>query len=119
MREIFKRPRVDPFGTAPPSSSIGTTSGEASVDPVGGGAAAIPPPPTLDDFDICCTLETIMTVQAAHGQILVDMLDEQIWRIFDVLLCHLLLMMDSDCPLAFHHKKGGVLLDTCRVFFCS
>ena len=76
MRESFKRPRVDPFGTAPPSSSIGTTSGEASVDPVGGGATAIPPPPTLDDFDICRTLETIMTVQAAHDQILVDMLDE-------------------------------------------
>ena len=39
-------------------------------------AAAIPPPSTLNDFDIRHTLETVMTIQAAHGQILVDMLDE-------------------------------------------
>ena len=76
MRESFKCPRVDPFGTAPPSSSTGTTSGEVSADPVGGGGATVPPPPTSDDFDIRRTLETIMTVQAAHDQILVDVLDE-------------------------------------------
>ena len=76
MRESFKRPRVDPFGTAPPSSSIGTTSGEASVDPVGVAAAVGPLPPTSDVFDIRRTLETVMTVQVAHGQILVDVLDE-------------------------------------------
>ena len=74
MRESSKRPRVDPSGTAPPPPfSIGTTSGEASADPVG---AVVPPPSTLDDFDIRCTLETVMTVQVTHGQILVDMLDE-------------------------------------------
>ena len=39
-------------------------------------AAAIPPPSTLNDFDIRHTLETVMTIQAAHGQILVDVLDE-------------------------------------------
>ena len=33
---------------------------------------------------------------------------EQIWHGFKVLHRHLLLMMDFDCPLAFHHKKGGV-----------
>ena len=76
MRESFKCPRVDPSGTAPPPSSTGTTSGEASVDPVGATVAAVPPPPTSDDFDICRTLETVMTVQVAHGQILVDVLDE-------------------------------------------
>ena len=31
---------------------------------------------------------------------------EQIWHGFGVLHCHLLLMMDFDCPLAFRHKKG-------------
>ena len=47
-----------------------------SANPVDATAAAIPPPSTLNDFDICHTLETVMTIQAAHGQILVDMLDE-------------------------------------------
>ena len=77
MRESSKRPQVKPSGTAPPPPfSTGTTSGEASVDPVGAAVGAVPPSSTLDDFDIRRTLETIMTVQAAHGQLLVDMLDE-------------------------------------------
>ena len=75
IRGSSKHPRVEPSGTAPPPFSIGTTSGEASADPIGD-AVVVPPPSTLDDFDIRHTLETIMTVQAAHGQILVDMLDE-------------------------------------------
>ena len=63
MRESSKRPRVEPSGTAPPPpSSTGTTSGEASADPIGGAAAAVPPPSPSDDFDIRCTLETVMTV---------------------------------------------------------
>ena len=77
MRESSKRPRVEPSGTAPPPPFFtGTTFGEASDDPVGGGGAAVPPPFTSDDFDIRRTLETVMTVQVAHGQLLVDMLDE-------------------------------------------
>ena len=76
MRESSKHPRVEPSNTAPPPSSTGTTSGEASADPVGGGVAVVPPPFTLDDFDIRCTLETVMTVQVTHGQILLDVLDE-------------------------------------------
>ena len=66
MRESTKRPRVDHSSTAPPPSSTGTTSSEASANPIGGGATAVPPPPTLDDFDIHHTLETVMTIQAAH-----------------------------------------------------
>ena len=76
MKESSKRPRVEPFGTAPFPSFTGTTSGEAFANPVGAGAADVPPPSTSDDFDIHRTLETVMTVQAAHGQFLVDMLDE-------------------------------------------
>ena len=72
MRESSKSLRVEPSGTRPPPSSTGTTSGEASTNPVG----AVPPPSTLDDFDICRTLETVITAQAVHGQILVDMFDE-------------------------------------------
>ena len=77
MRPSSKCPRVEPSGTAPPpSSATGTTSSEASADPVDAAAAAVPPPSTSDEFDIRRTLETVMTVQVAHGQILVDMLDE-------------------------------------------
>ena len=78
LRPSFKRQRVDPSDTAPPPlSAIRTTSGEASADPADAVvAAAVPPPSTSNDFDIRRTLETVMTVQAAHGQLLVDMLDE-------------------------------------------
>ena len=77
MRPSSKRPRVKPSGTVPPPpSATGTTSGEASTDPVDDAAAVVPPPSASDVFDIQRTLETVMTVQAAHGQLLVDMLDE-------------------------------------------
>ena len=74
MRASSKRHRVESSGVAPPpSSSTGDTSAEASVDPA---AAAVPPPSTSDDSDIRYMLETVMIVQAAHGQLLVDMLNE-------------------------------------------
>ena len=77
MRESSKRPKLDPSGAAaPPPSSTGTTSGEASADPIGVAATAIPSPSTLDDFDIRRTLEIVITDQVAHGQLSVDMLDE-------------------------------------------
>ena len=76
MRKSSKRPRVEPSETTPPPSSTGTTSGEVSTDPVGVGVADVPPPSTSNEFDIRRMLETVMTVQAAHGQLLVDMLDE-------------------------------------------
>ena len=52
---------------------------------------------------------------------------EQIWHGFSVLHCHLLLMMDFDCPLAFRHKNGEYVLVFAlvlvfvfrgRVYFC-
>ena len=65
MRASSKRPRVESSDVAPsPSSSTGDTSTEASVDP-----AAVPPPSTSDDSDIRRMLETIMTIQATHGQL--------------------------------------------------
>ena len=73
MRASSKRPRVESYSVAPsPPSSTGDTFAEASVDPT----AAVPPPSTSDDSDIHRMLETVITVQAAHGQLLVDMLDE-------------------------------------------
>ena len=58
----------------PPPSSTGTDTAEAS-----GATAAdadVPPPTTSDDSDIRCMLDHVLTVQAAHKQILVDVLDE-------------------------------------------
>ena len=71
--------RVDPSGprsassgdVPPPPSSTGATATETS-----GAAADIPPPTTSDDSEIRCTLDHVLTVQAAQGQILVDILDE-------------------------------------------
>ena len=69
------RPRGVSSGVVPPPpSSTGANTVEAS------GAAAVdgdvPPPITSDDSDIRRTLDHVLTVQAAHGQILVDVLDE-------------------------------------------
>ena len=72
MRASSKHPRVEPSGVAPPPpTSRGDIMAEASVD-----LAAVPPPSTSDNSNIRRMLETVMTVQAAHGQLLVDMLNE-------------------------------------------
>ena len=78
MRASSKRPKVVPSGvTPPPPSSTGDTMAGEPVDNAADAIAAdVPPPPISDDSDIRCMLQTVITVQAAHGQILVDMLDE-------------------------------------------
>ena len=69
------RPRGASSGVVPPlPSSTDTDTVEASD-----GAVAdddVSPPTTLDDSNIRRTLDHVLTVQAAHGQILVDVLDE-------------------------------------------
>ena len=75
MRASSKRPRVKSSGvTPPPPSSIGDATAKESIDPAA--AIAVPPPSTSDDSDIRHMLETVMTIQAAHSQFLVDMLNE-------------------------------------------
>ena len=72
--------RVDPSGprdassgdVPPPPFSTGVDAAETS----GAAAVDVPPPTTLDDSDIRRTLDHVLTVQAAQGQILVDVLDE-------------------------------------------
>ena len=54
-----------------PPSSTGVDAAETS-----GAAADVPPPTTSDDSDIRRMLDHVWTVQAAQGQILVDVLDE-------------------------------------------
>ena len=57
----------------PPPSSSGDSVANAFIDPT---VAVDPPPSTLDVASIHRTLDTVMTVQAAHGQLLVDVLTE-------------------------------------------
>ena len=82
LRQRAAHLRVDPsrsrgasFGAVPlPPSSTGADAAEMS-----GAAAAdanVPPPTTSDDSNIRRTLDHVLTVQATHGQILVDVLDE-------------------------------------------
>ena len=55
----------------PPPSSTGaveTSSAAAATD--------VPPPTTSDDSDIRRTLDHVLTIQVAQGQVLVDILDE-------------------------------------------
>ena len=74
MRVGSKHLRDEPSDIVPPPpTSTSDTSAEASVDPA---TVTVPPPFTLNVFDIRYTLETVMTIQAAHGQLLVDLLDE-------------------------------------------
>ena len=78
-------PSSEPVHVADPSVSRGASS--SSVPPplsstgaaeTFGAAAATdaPPPTTSDDSDIRRTMDHVLTVQAAQGQVLVDILDE-------------------------------------------
>ena len=74
MRVAPSRPRgASSSGVPPPPSSTGTAATETS------GVAAnadVPPLTASDDSDIHRMLDHVLTVQAAQGQILVDVLDE-------------------------------------------
>ena len=75
MRASYKRPRVESSsGVAPPPPpSLGDHTAEEYVDLT---AVVDPPPSTSGDSSIRSMLDTIMTIQAAHGQFLVDVLTE-------------------------------------------
>ena len=73
MRADPSSPRAASSSSVPPPpSSIGVDAAETS----GAAAADIPPPTSSDDSDIRRTLDHVLTVQAAQGQILVDDLNE-------------------------------------------
>ena len=63
-----------------PSRSRGASSSGVPPPPSSTGIDAVdddvPTPTTMDDSDIRYTLDHVLTVQAAQGQILVDVLDE-------------------------------------------
>ena len=72
--------RVGPTHPRGMSSSVGppppSSTGADTVKASGATAADVPPPTTSDDSNIRRTLDHVLTVLAAHGQILVDVLDE-------------------------------------------
>ena len=73
LRVGSTRPRGESSGAVPlPPSSTGADTAEA----YSAADADVPPPTTSDVSNIQRTLDHVLTVQAAHGQILVDVLDE-------------------------------------------
>ena len=75
LRVAPSRPRgASSSGVPPPPSSIGIDAAETSS--AAAADADVPPPTASDDSDIRRTLDHVLTIQAAHGQILMDMLDE-------------------------------------------
>ena len=55
----------------PPPSSTGAAETSSAVV-----ATDVPPPTTSDDSDIRRSLDHVLTIQVAQGQVLVDILDE-------------------------------------------
>ena len=74
MRVAPSHPRGASSSAIPPPPSF--TSTDATETSGAAAAADVPPSTASDDSDIRRTLDHVLTVQAAHGQILVDMLDE-------------------------------------------
>ena len=80
LRQRVAHLRIDPSSprgassgdVPPPPSSTDVVAVETSSAAV----ADVPPPTTSDDSDIQRTLDHVLTVQAAQGQILVDVLVE-------------------------------------------
>ena len=77
MRVDPSGPRGTPSGDVPPPpSSTGANAAEMTGAAAAVAAADVPSPTTSDDSDIRHTLDHVLTVQVAQGQILVDVLDE-------------------------------------------
>ena len=74
MRVDPPSPRGASSGDVPlPPSSTGVDAAKTSG--AGAADADVPPSTTSDDLEIRHTLDHVLTVQAAQGQILVDVLD--------------------------------------------
>ena len=79
LRQRAAHLRADPLvSRGASSSSVPPPPSSTDAAETSGVAAAtdVPPSTTLDDSDIQRTLDHVLTVQAAQGQVLVDILDE-------------------------------------------
>ena len=75
MRASSKHPRVESSSSAPPPTP--SSSGDPAADEFFDSTAANAPPPSASNVSsIRRTLDTVMTVQTAYGQLLVDVLME-------------------------------------------
>ena len=74
MRASSKRLRVESSSSAPPPPPTPSSGNPAANEFFDSTAANAPSPSASDVSSICRTLDTVMTVQAAHGQLLVDVL---------------------------------------------
>ena len=75
IRASSKRPRVKSSSGVPPPPP--PFSGDLTTDAYVDLTAVVDPlPSTSDDSSIRCMLDTVMTVQVTHGQLLVDVLTE-------------------------------------------
>ena len=75
LRVAPSRPRGVSSGTVPPPPSS-TGADAAEMFGAATANADVPPPTTSDDSDIRRMLDHVLIVQTAHGQILVDVLNE-------------------------------------------
>ena len=74
MKASSKHPCVESFsGVASHPPFLGDPTAKEFVDPT---TVVDPPPSTLGDSSIRSMLDTVMIVQVAHGQLLVDVLTE-------------------------------------------
>ena len=72
MKASFKHPHVESSsGVASHPPFLGDPTTKEFADPT---SVVDPPPFTLGDSSIQRMLDTVMTVQVAHGQLLVDVL---------------------------------------------
>ena len=76
MRASSKCPRVESSSGAPPPPPPLPPGDPATDEFVDQPTTVVPPPFTLDDSSIRRMLDTVMTVQMAHGQLLADVLTE-------------------------------------------
>ena len=75
LRVGLTSPRGASFGVVPPSP-FSTGADIAEVFGATAADADVPPPTASDNSNIRPALDHVLIVQAAHGQILVDVLDE-------------------------------------------
>ena len=77
LRQRAAHLRADPsVSRGASSSSIPPPPSSTSAAETFGAATDVSPPTTSDDSDIRRTLDHVLTVQVAQGQVLVDILDE-------------------------------------------
>ena len=73
MKASSKRSRVESSTSASRPPTSGDSTAEEFVDPI---ATVEPPTSSSSDDSIQSMLDTIMTVQVAHGQLILDVLIE-------------------------------------------